>query len=47
MVNQNLIEMQNYLNPIVEVGFKELIEKTRLNEKYKQILYLSVLKDDF
>lgn len=45
--NQDLVELQNYLNPIVEVGFKELIEKTRLNEKYKQILYLTVLKDDF
>ena len=46
-IKQNLIELQNYLNPIVEVGFKELIEKKRLNEKYKQILYLTVLKDDF
>lgn len=46
-IEQNLIEIQKYLNPIVEVGFKELIEKSRLNEKYKQILYLTVLKDDF
>lgn len=47
IIEQHLIELQNNLNPIVEVGFKELIEKSKLNEKYKQILYLTVLKDDF
>ena len=46
-IRQNLVELQNYLNPIVEVGYKELIEKVKLNDKYKQILYLTVLKDDF
>ena len=45
-ISQNLVELQNYLNPIVEVGYKELIEKVKLNDKYKQLLYLTVLIDD-